>query len=117
MPCILSTLGIVEIGFCPLSIIDIDFFRETFVFTYFFLCESSGLMRDQSSQFVPNSGLHVAGEKKICFQTIIFEGVNFIVNTRFFIQILDSTILSMWINILLLNMVETAWLPIIDVYH
>ena len=37
-------------------------------------------MRDQSSQFVPNSGLHVAGENKIRFQTIIFEGVNFIVN-------------------------------------
>ena len=41
-------------------------------------------MRDQSSQFVPNSGFHVAGENKICFQTIIFEGVNFIVNTSLF---------------------------------
>ena len=38
-------------------------------------------MRDQSSQFVPSYGLHVVGEKKICFQTIIFEGVNFIVNS------------------------------------
>ena len=37
-------------------------------------------MRNQSSQFVPNSGLHVAGENKICFHTIIFEGVNFNVN-------------------------------------
>ena len=80
MACMLSTLGLVEIEFWPVISIDIDFFRETFVFTYFFLYRSSGPMRDQSSQFVPNSGLHVVGEKKICFQTIIFEGDNFIAN-------------------------------------
>ena len=80
MPCILSTLGVLVTRFWSLSSLGIEFFRETFVFTYFFLYRSSGPMRDQSSQFVPNSGLHVAGEKKICFHAIIFKGVNFIVN-------------------------------------
>ena len=80
MTCILSTLGIVETGFWPLSIIDIDFFRETFVFTYFFLCGSSGPMRYQCSQFVPNSSLHVTSEINICFQAIILKGVNLIIN-------------------------------------
>ena len=80
MPCILSTPGVVVTRFWSLSSLGIELFRETFVFTYFFLSGSSGLMRYQISQFAPNSGIHVAGEKKICFQTIIFEGVNFIVN-------------------------------------
>ena len=38
-------------------------------------------MRDQRSQFVPNSSIDVVGERKICFQTIILKGVNFIVNS------------------------------------
>ena len=80
VPCILSTLGVVVTMFWSLVSLGIEFFRETFVFTYLFLCGSSCPMRDQSSQFVPNSRLHVAGEKKICFHTIIFKGVNFIVN-------------------------------------
>ena len=80
MTCILSTPGVVETWFWPLSSLDIELFRATFVFTYFFLCWSSGPIIDQSSQFVPNSGLHVAGEMKICFRTIILKGVNLIVN-------------------------------------
>ena len=67
MTCILSTPGVVETGFWPLSGLDLDFFIETFVFTFFFLCGSSGSMRDQSSQFVPNFGLYVAGENKDMF--------------------------------------------------
>ena len=75
MTCILSTPWVVETGFWTLSSLYLDLFRATFVFTYFFLCGISGLMRDQSSQFVPNSDLHVVGEIKICFQTIILKGV------------------------------------------
>ena len=80
MACIVSTLGFVETGFWTLSNLHLELFRENFIFTYLFLCRSIGHMRDQSSQFVPNSSLHVAWKMKICFQTIIVKGVNFIVN-------------------------------------
>ena len=40
-------------------------------------------MRDQSSQFVPDSSFNVVREMKICFHTIILRGVNFIVVLMF----------------------------------
>ena len=80
MPCILSTPKVLVTMFWSLSRLGIELFRETFVFTYFFLCERTGPMRDQSSQFVPYFGLHVLGGMMICFQTIILRGVDFIVH-------------------------------------
>ena len=67
MTSIISNRVVVETGFWPLSSIDLEFFRATFVFTYFLLYGSSATMRDQNSQFVPIFGLHVAGENKYMF--------------------------------------------------
>ena len=77
MLCILSTIGVMETRFWPLSGYGTGISRETFVFKHFFLCGSSVHMRDLSSQLFQNFDLHVAGKIKICFQTITLKGVSF----------------------------------------
>ena len=49
---ILSTPRVVGTRFWPLNSLDIEFFRETLVFTYLFLCGNSALMGDQSSHLL-----------------------------------------------------------------